>query len=74
MTIQNWFDLARFKKDLESSFIDKLNKFKSLKARKKQALSAMNFKSININLLYAPIFNLISYKSIGIIKKGAPCC
>ena len=47
-----------------------LSKFKSPMARgKARLLSAMNFKSVDINLLCAPLFNLICFKSIGIIKK-----
>ena len=50
-----------------------ISKFKSLKAIEKGCLLfAMNFKSSDITLLYAPLFNLISFKSIGIIKKECP--
>ena len=38
-------------------------------------LSAMDFKSIDENLLYALIFNLISaLKAMTSLKKGAPWC
>ena len=49
------------------------SKLKSLKARDREhPLSVMNFKNIDINLLYASLFNLINFESIGIIKKGHP--
>ena len=49
-----------------------LSTMKSLKYREKLGqLSAITLKSIIINLFCA-IFDGISFKSIGIIKKGAP--
>ena len=46
-----------------------ISKFRSLKAREKSPLSAMIFKSVDINLLYDPIFNFINFESIDIINK-----
>ena len=51
-----------------------ISKFQSLKVKEKpRPLSAMN-NSMDINLLYATFIYTFSFKSIGIIKKGAPWC
>ena len=45
--------------------------FKRLKGREKERpLTAMNVASIDFNLLFAPLYDSIRFKHIGIIKKG----
>ena len=56
---------------LMTVFFDNFSTTKSPKARKiARFLSTMNLKSTYINLLCAPVFYLISFENIGIIKKG----
>ena len=50
-----------------------ISTFESLKARDKACpLSAMNLKSKDINLLYAPFSDSIGFKRISFIKKCSP--